>query len=367
MKILLIGEYSNVHWTLAEGLRKVGHEVCVLSNGDFWKNYRRDISLVRDEGKPLAGIRYLCKAISLLPRMRGYDVVQLINPMFLELKAERIVPFYKYLRRHNGKVFLGAMGMDALWVKAGTDRKTFRYSDFNIGDRAIDNESTREHINDWSGGTAKERLNYTIADDCDGIVAGMYEYHTAYKEKYGDKLTYIPMPMNLDGTTPPVERKDGKVKFFIGIQKNRSQYKGTDIMLRALQRIKEDYPDRCEILKAESVPFEEYSKMVEDCDVLLDQLYGYSPGMNALLALAKGKIVVGGAEEEYYELLDEKELRPMVNVIPDEEDVYKKLEQLVLAPENISHMQKESYTLVKKHHDYRRVAEMYINFWKSKE
>ena len=107
--------------------------------------------------------------------------------------------------------------------------------------------------------------------------------------------------------------------------------------------------------------------MVEDCDILLDQLYGYSPGMNALLALAKGKIVVGGAEEEYYELLDEKELRPMVNVIPDEEDVYKKLEQLVLAPENIGNMQKDSYTLVKKHHDYRRVAEMYINFWNSKE
>ena len=122
MKILLIGEYSNVHWTLAEGLRKLGHKVTVLSNGDFWKNYKRDISLVRDEGKPLAGIRYLFKAISLLPRMRGYDVVQLINPMFLELKAERIAPFYNYLRRNNGKVFLGAMGMDALWVKAGTDR-----------------------------------------------------------------------------------------------------------------------------------------------------------------------------------------------------------------------------------------------------
>ena len=47
MKILLIGEYSNVHWTLAEGLRSLGHTVCVISNGDFWKDYKRDISLVR--------------------------------------------------------------------------------------------------------------------------------------------------------------------------------------------------------------------------------------------------------------------------------------------------------------------------------
>lgn len=29
MKILLLGEFSNLHWTLAEGLRKLGHEVCV--------------------------------------------------------------------------------------------------------------------------------------------------------------------------------------------------------------------------------------------------------------------------------------------------------------------------------------------------
>ena len=61
MKILLIGEYSNVHATLAEGLRALGHKVMVLSNGDFWKDYPRDIDLVRTPGK-LGGIRYWLKA-----------------------------------------------------------------------------------------------------------------------------------------------------------------------------------------------------------------------------------------------------------------------------------------------------------------
>ncbi len=50
MRILLIGEYSNVHWTLACGLRQLGHQVTVLSNGDFWKDYPRDLSLVRRPG-----------------------------------------------------------------------------------------------------------------------------------------------------------------------------------------------------------------------------------------------------------------------------------------------------------------------------
>lgn len=91
MKILLLGEYSNVHATLADGLRKLGHQVTVLSNGDFWKNYPRDIDLVRKPGKK-GGIIYLAKLLTILPKLRGYDIVQLINPMFLELKAERIFP-----------------------------------------------------------------------------------------------------------------------------------------------------------------------------------------------------------------------------------------------------------------------------------
>ena len=51
MKILLLGEYSNVHWTLACALRKLGHEVCVVSNGDEWKGYPSDIALTRKSGR----------------------------------------------------------------------------------------------------------------------------------------------------------------------------------------------------------------------------------------------------------------------------------------------------------------------------
>ena len=95
MKILLIGEYSNVHATLAEGLRTLGHKVTVLSDGDGWKNYPRDIDVSRKPGK-LSGILLMAKLYALLPRLQGYDVVQLINPIFFELKAERLFFFYNY-------------------------------------------------------------------------------------------------------------------------------------------------------------------------------------------------------------------------------------------------------------------------------
>ena len=58
MKILLLGEYSNVHNTLVQGLRHLGHQVTVASNGDFWKDYPRDIDLARRPGK-LGGLKLL--------------------------------------------------------------------------------------------------------------------------------------------------------------------------------------------------------------------------------------------------------------------------------------------------------------------
>lgn len=366
MKILLIGEYSNVHWTLAEGLRSLGHKVCVVSNGDFWKNYKRDISLTRTTYGKLEGIAYLLKTIALLPRFRNYDIVQFINPMFLELKAERIAPIYRFFKRHNKKIFLCAHGMDAYWIETCTrEPYIFRYSDFNIGNKPIINDYTTAQANDWQN-TPKANLNRYIANNCDGIIAGMYEYHTAYSSKHANKLTYIPFPIEVNNQEQiQFYTTDRRLRFFIGIQKTRSIYKGTDIMLRALERIAKDFPNDCEILKAENVPFTEYSRMVNDCDILLDQLYGYSPGMNALLAMSKGKIVIGGAEEECYQILNEKRLRPMINVIPDEEDVYNKLKWLIENKDKIAKLQQESIEFIQKHHTPCKVAEQYLLFWNS--
>lgn len=363
MKILLIGEYSNVHWTLAEGLRQIGHEVTVISDGDHWKNYRRDISLVRRSLSHFDTICYLFAILKNLSHMKDYDVVQIINPIFFDLRARMIWPFYRFLRKHNKKVFLGAFGMDHYWVKTCLDCRTFRYSDFNIGSHQRTEETyNKEFIHDWLDGE-KTQLNKYIASDCDGIIAGLYEYDCCYRPYFPSKTRFIPFPINLSTITPRHEDNHSKVRFFVGIQKGRSEYKGTDIMLRALERVKLAYPDRCEILKAESVPFAEYQNMMNSSDVILDQLYSYTPAMNALLAMAKGLVVVGGGEPENYEILEENELRPIINVLPDEDDCFRKMEYLVLHPEELTTLRKQSVEYVSRHHDYIKVAKQYEEFY----
>ena len=360
MKILLLGEYSNVHWTLAQGLKRLGHEVCVISNGDFWKNYPRDIDVARIPGK-MGGLQLMLKLWSLLPQMRGYDVVQLINPQFFELKAERLFWFYRYLRKHNKSVFLGAFGMDYYWVNVCSTMMPLRYSDFNIGKELRKNDDALKEQHDWLG-TAKERLNKMIANDCDGIITGLYEYDVCYRPYFPKKTCFIPFPIQTEHASP-LKDTHKPLHVFIGISKQRSAYKGTDIMLKAAEDVLAKYPERMTLQKADGVPFAEYQQMIDDSDVLLDQLYSYTPAMNALLAMSKGIVVVGGGEPENYEILGETELRPIINVDPTYDSVYHELEQLVLHPERIAEMKRQSIEYIKKHHDFIKVAMQYVDFW----
>ena len=375
MKILLLGEYSNVHATLAEGLRKLGHQVTVLSNGDFWKNYPRDINLVRKPGK-LGGMLYLAKLLTIVHKLRGYDIVQLINPMFLELKAERIFPIYRYLRRHNKKIILGGFGMDYYWVNVCCKDKPLRYSDFNIGDELRTNADALKERKDWLG-TEKGRLNQMIAEDCDGIITGLYEYWACYQPVFPQKTTFIPFPIKpkliTSGNGNSYTNAENhqvipldipkKVKLFIGINKNRSEYKGTDIMLKAAQTIAKKYPDKAELRIAESIPFAEYVKMMNGSDAILDQLYSYTPSMNPLEAMARGIICIGGGEPENYEIIQEDKLRPIINVLPNYESVYQELEHLVLHPELVPLLKQQSIEYISKHHDYIKVAKRYEAFY----
>lgn len=355
MNVLLIGEYSNLHNTLADGLRQLGHTVTVVSNGDFWKDYPRDIDLSRGKGL-LGGLKLYIKVLRTLPRLRGYDIVQLINPMFLELRAERLFSVYRYLRRHNRKMVLGAFGMDYYWAHVCTTEKLLRYSDFNIGSTLRTNHEAVDERHDWIG-TAKERLNRMIAADCDAIVPCLYEYWRCYQPLFPNKTTFIPLPIRIEPQTDT--EPSSKLRLFIGINKTRNAYKGTDIMLKAAEYVANKYPDRVELRKACSLPFNEYQKMMDGSDAILDQLYSYTPSMNSLLAMSKGIIDIGGGEPENYDILDEQELRPIVNVTPSYESVVEALERLVNNPSMVEQLKADSRRYVVRHHDHIRVAKRY--------
>ena len=252
--------------------------------------------------------------------------------------------------------------MDWYWVHTCTFDKPLRYSDFNFGDKVRTDAEAKHYQQDWLG-TTKEQLNKMIAEDCDGIITGLYEYWTCYQSAFPQKTTFIPFPIKMPEKRCTDRADTSKTIIFIGINRERSAYKGTDIMLRAAQDVQNKHPEKMELRIAESVPFAEYQQLMEGSDAILDQLYAYTPSMNPLLAMSKGIICIGGGEPENYEIIHETELRPIINVQPTYESVCHELEQLVLHPERIPELKRQSIEYVKKHHDYLKVARQYLAFW----
>ena len=135
-------------------------------------------------------------------------------------------------------------------------------------------------------------------------------------------------------------------------------------MQKAAQRLKEKYPDKLDLRIVHGVPFDEYCRILDGSDAILDQLYSYTPSMNSLLAMSKGIIDIGGGEPENYTILGEDELRPIINVEPNEQSVYNELEQLILHPERIEELKRQSVEYIKRHHDYIKVARQYESFYR---
>ena len=420
MKVLLLGEYSNLHYTLACALRDMGHDVRLVSDGDEWKRYPADVKLIRRSTGLFDTIVYLFRLVREMRHWRGYDVVQLINPVhFIQLKAERGIRIYDWLRRHNRKVFLGAFGDDYYFIYASYVRRLLRYSDFYTPTREVVHPWNQHNIDCWLNNQGMVNSCQHIAQTCDGIIAALYEYYVAYTAvpDLASKTTFIPLPIRSQqdnkstcqpmeqraenrrtkqehspsslGWAMPCKEKENEVngvysnypesrqrssvaqqdnkshplRFFIGIQRQRSALKGTDILLKVARELQARYPNRMELVTAENLPYDEYIKLREGCDVLLDQIYSYTPAMNALQAMAHGIVVVSGGEEEQYELLGEHELRPIINTQPEEEDVRATLEDLILHPERLPELRRQSILYVQRHHESHKVAQQYLDFW----
>ena len=366
MKILLFGNPSMYHAYLAKGLREMGHEVTLISQGFGWRNFPgADICLERrqDINSKIAFVEYVWDAIRVLRKCKGYDIVQLHHPMFLELRGSHMKPFYQYLRRHNKRLVMCAVGYDYHVLDQIYNHNILRYSEQRIGSNIIYApyiEQTREmYLN-----SSYAPYSRYVAKDADAIVACLYEYWACYNKVYPQKLHYIPLQMVTPETSPTEYKVGEKVKLFIGIQRERTAIKGTDIMLQAAEDIVRDYPEHVELCKVENVPYDEYIKKMDGSDAILDQLYSYTPSMNSLLAMSKGIVVIGGGEPECYDILGEKELRPIINVEPTYESVYNNLKELILHKERIPELKRQSVEFVKKHHDYRKVAGEFVKLYK---
>ncbi|MDO1501268.1 glycosyltransferase [Winogradskyella maritima] len=376
MNILLFGEYSGFFNHLKSGLIELGHTVTLAAREDGFKAYATDINL---EDKRRNNTTWLLfrKAIHKIfnydisglkvyqnfkrnrHRFTNFDVVFLINPFPLQTHPKLEKNILQFLFKNNSKVFLSACGDDYQYNNY-LKTNDLKYS---ILDPYFEDSNKRKFFRDslkYLKSSQKLLHDYVISN-CAGIIAANMDYAMAYANtpRY---LGYVPFPfkMNLD-EQEIVEAE--KLTIFHGINSFNYYKKGNHIFEEALAIIKNKYGEQIKVIETHDLPYQEYIEATKSADILLDQVYSYSQGYNALEAMSQGKIVFSGAEDRWLAYFNIEKDSVVINAEPNVDYLVEKLEGLIKDRELRQRIKLSAKRFVETEHNHKKQAEAYIKIW----
>jgi glycosyltransferase involved in cell wall biosynthesis len=380
MKILLVGEFSRLHNSLKEGLLALGHKVVLVNNGDGFKNFPADISIRANFFKSKLGniprqIWYKIFKYDLVllehgirfwwisKKLKNYDIVQFINESPIQTVSKLELFLIKRLFKQNQKVFLLCCGIDYVTVSHMLEKKD-RYSVMNAYfEDILEAKKQYDYFFDFVD-KPHQKIHQFLYKNIRGVIASDLDYVRPLlgNEKY---LGVIANPINTDKISIIENKISDKIVVFLGINTGNSFKKGISFFEKALAIIQEKYQDKIEILITRNLPYSDYQKHFEKAHILLDQVYCFDQGYNALEAMAKGKVVFTGAEIEFlnHYLLQENEVA--INALPDVAYLVEKLSFLIENPVEIERIGINAIQFIHKEHHYITQAEKYVQVWKT--
>jgi len=379
MKILLLGEYSNLHNSLKQALINMGHEVLIVGNADGFKKYQTDI-LIKSHLEDYLLLKLIARlfarifkinifeieiylrAKKIVNKLQGFDVVQLINENSFKTSPFLEIKLLKQIFKNNNKVFLLSCGVDSVSVKHAMSKK-LKYS---ILTPLFENASLKKK---YKPILKYERENYLalakfVQEYVNGIISSDLDYHIPYlsEKKY---LGMIPNPINTKKIKYYGINKSKKISILHAINSSNKIKKGNRFFEEALKIIDEKFKYKISIITTYDIPYKEHLENLKKCDILLDMVYAYDQGFNALEAMAMGKIVFTGAEEEWLKLYNIKEDTVVINAVPNSMRIVKKLVWLIENPKMIKIISVNARKFIEKNHDFEKIATKYIKTWEN--
>lgn len=370
MKILLMGDASGYHATLARALRAMGHNVTVASSGNYWMNTNRDVDISRRPGKLGGALLWARLHTTLSSRISGYDVVSLSGCDFVDLHPGRILSVFNKLRRKNGSIFLTDLSTDTPFVRMCTSAESqLPYSEWRNPDGSLPLFAQRSQAikGAWLG--VLRPLCREIYETVDGVTTALLEYHmSAQQVVSADKLRYVGIPIDVGSISPAqVDFHAPQLKVFMGMQRARALEKGVDRFEIVVDELLRREPIRFGFHHVENLPIEEYRQLIRSSHIVLDQVYSLTPATNALQAMARGQVVVSGGEQAYYDFIGEDKLHPIINIIPGrEQNCVDRLVELEHDRDKLIELSRQGVEFVKKHNDARIVAARTLEFWEER-
>lgn len=355
MKILLFGEFSGLMNCLKDGLEALGQEVFIASDGNGYKNYPSNFRWDAGIGWKLGKLHSIFFAINIWLHkklFKGYDVVYLIDPNLISRIRWINEPIYNFIIKNNKLVYQCGCGDTCFCVDYWYDSKT-KYHEYYEGYKIEGNfKNYKNHrLKKWE----KDLLN-----KINGYIPIWYEYAEPYRNlDCSKKAIRIPIDLNQFNYRPNIVKE--KIVFYHGVNR---ECKGTRFIRKAFELMEQKYKDKAEFICASRLPFNEYMRVMEKVNVIVDDANSYSIAMNGLFSLQKGRIVMGGAEH-----LGNKELgipdeeNPVFNINPDVEQICSVITYIISNKDKIEEWGLAGRKYVEKYYDSVAIAREYMDLW----
>ncbi len=355
MKILLLGEFSGFFKNLKEGFKELGHDVTLIAGGDGWKKIDgADVSLDSHHKGVFRKIDIGFKYLINLHKMKNYDIVLIINPNFFPKYISKVL--LRTIVSNNQKVFLSACGDDVEYVSYGLANH-YRWWPFM--------DWCKEYRDDYYQSKREKNIHKILIQKLHGVIPVSCEYAQAWRSSaIKDKVnSTIPLPIDtkkIDYT--PYKQKE-KIVFFHGL--NRECFKGTKYIREAMQNIQKKYPDEVECIIEGGLPLKEYLDIMSQTDIVLDQCKTYSYGsMNSLYAMAQGKVLMGGMQQECFDEFNLSD-SPVINIEPSAKQIESQMEYIIENRDKLAEWSQETRKFVEKYHDSKVIAQKYIEIFEN--
>lgn len=368
--ILLLGDYSSVHYELSKAIKKKGYDVILVSDGDAYKKIKFDIGapvLKRYNNKFLNRLVVLWRFFGFfgfinylnvkknIDKIECISVVQLINPVAIaSLGAIGNILLIRYLRKKAKILSLCALGDDYKWVSACLNKK-FKYSAMDrVKGNGLQGVLSYMYSLKYVFSPLYYLLDRYACSKVDMIIPGLLDYQLAYTDD--KKLTgIINLPLSEFGFKAPVSSKY-PLKVFHAWQKGKEYRKGNDVLDRVVRRyISEHGNSKLDYEIISEVTYDEYLKKYIESDIVLDQIYSYDCGVTGALGMAAGKVVFSGFEIGHFET--------GINATPDEDKLYKDLVKIVESLALVDNIKNNAYKYAVENYSASIVADKYLYFW----
>lgn len=364
MKVLIVGEFSGFAKHLKNGFKKLGHQVTIVMTPDSFKKFKGEsddilygynLSLF---GKPIRGTALLLnpfRALRIRCQLRKQyeknppDIIIVINYSFITtsfFNSGTSLGFVQTQLKRGSKLIMLCCGGDPSF--------TYTYPELL---KKWGHEDRLENLHDnrysWLLQNTHTIIPMAISYYEAVINYANFEYYDITKVEHS-----IPPPMTVDKDFCFKSCKGKKIVIFHGIV--RPKEKGTPFIQEAMERLAEEMPDKVECVCKGGLPYDEYIKLFNNVDILVDQTYGRGFGMQSLIGAMKGKcVLVSNTEDNIKDMGFDSS--PFVFIEPDSEQIYQTLKELVKDPERIDMIKKDSRRFVEENCEASIIAKRYIH------